>query len=632
MERDSLALTPEEMRALGYRAVDLLVERVDPRAEPPIRRAAPSELARLLSKPPPEDAGGPEALERLFRDVLPYVARVDHPRYFAFIPCSGTWPGALGDLVASALDVYAATWLEGAGPTQLELTVLDWFKDWVGFPPEADGQLTSGGSQANLQALACARELRVGAMRDDLALYVPDQAHSSVARAARVLGFRPDQVRVLPTDRELRLRPETLAAAVDADLARGLTPLVAVASAGATNTGAVDPLSELAEVARERGLWLHVDAAYGGFAALTERGRRALAGIELADSLTIDPHKWLYQSFECGALLVREPDGLRRAFEIVPPYLGDTVVGEGEVNLGDRGIQLSRTSRAFKVWLSIQTLGLAAFREAIDRSLDLAEHAARRVEASDGLELMAPVVLGIVCFRRRFAAAEDEDETARLNAQLAADLAASGIGLVSSTTLRGRFALRLCPLNHSTTREDVDAVLDFLETAEPATDAPPLLRRGRVDDVRDAWLVSAPEEGDARAEPGDLMALELFADVPPKNLERLARLATVRDAAAGALLVRQWDAARELSVVLEGEVEVERDGDVLERAGPGEFFGEIAALDWGHGYGYARTATVTAATPVRLLVLPEGTLETAMRLAPGLAKAVERAVAARLPG
>jgi aromatic-L-amino-acid/L-tryptophan decarboxylase len=628
VEHDSLALPPDEMRALGYRAVDLLVERVDPRSEPPIRRAEPSELALLLSEPAPEAPGGADALERLFRDVLPYVARVDHPRYFAFIPCSGTWPGALGDLVASALDVYAATWLEGAGPTQLELTVLDWFKDWVGFPVEADGQLTSGGSQANLQALACARELRVGAMRDDLTLYVSDQAHSSIARAARVLGFRPDQMRVLPTDLDLRLRPETLAAAVDADLARGLTPLVAVASAGTTSTGAVDPLPELAEVARARAVWLHVDAAYGGFAALTERGRRALAGIELADSLTIDPHKWLYQSFECGALLVRERDGLRAAFEIVPPYLGDTIVRDGEVNLGDRGIQLSRTSRAFKVWLSIQTLGLAAFRDAIDRSLDLAEHAARQVEASDALELVAPVVLGIVCLRRRFPGIEDEAELARLNAQLSAELEASGIGLVSSTRLRGRFVLRLCPLNHSTTRADVDSVLDFLAAAAVSGSGPPQ-RLGRFDDVRDAWLAAPPAEGEVRAEAGDLSGLELFAE---GQLGRLAALATVREADAGTLLVRQWDATREFSVVLDGEIEVARDGELLERAGRGEFFGEIAALDWGHGYGYARTATVTAATRVRLLVFPEGTLETVMRLAPALAAAVERAVAARLPG
>ena len=324
--------------------------------------------------------------------------------------------GAIGDLVASALSVYATSWLEGAGPTQLELTVLDWFKEWIGYPADADGQLTSGGSTANLQALACARERRAGAMRDDLIVYVSDQAHSSIARAARILGFTPNQVRVLPTDRDLRLRPEIVASAIDADAARGFTPLLASVSAGATNTGAVDPLRGLAETCRERDVWLHVDAAYGGFAALVDRGRELLGGIDMADSVTLDPHKLLYQSYECGGLLVREPDALRSAFEIVPPYLRDTRGREGEVNLGDHGIQLSRTSHAFKLWLSIQTFGLAAFRRAIDRSLDLAEHAARRIRESDELELVAPPSLGIVCFRRRPAGVDDEVELAGLNA------------------------------------------------------------------------------------------------------------------------------------------------------------------------------------------------------------------------
>ena len=491
MDRDPLALPPEEMRALGYRAVDLLVEEVADWSKPPVRRADRATMARLLAGPPPEDPRGVEALERLFADVLPHAARVDHPRFLAFVPTSGTWPGALGDFVASALNVYASSWLEAPGPTQLELTVLDWFKEWIGYPPEADGLLTSGGSQANLQALACARELRVGAMRDDLVLYVPDQAHSSIARGARVLGFRPDQVRVLPTDRSFRLRPETLAAAVDADRTRGLTPLAAVASGGATNTGSIDPLEEIADVARAGDVWLHVDAAYGGFAALTERGRGALRGLGLADSVTVDPHKWLYQSFECGALLVRERESLRRAFEITPPYLRDSCLEE-EVNFGDRGIQLSRTSRAFKVWLSIQALGLRAFRDAIDRSLDVAEHAARRIVASPHLELTAPVVLGVVCFRRVVPGSGSESETARCNAALIADLEASGVGFVSSTTLHGRYTLRMCPLNHATERAHVDEVLDFLESAplRPLAGATPPAP-ARFDDVRDSWLTSS---------------------------------------------------------------------------------------------------------------------------------------------
>ena len=224
----------------------------------------------------------------------------------------------------------------------------------------------------------------------------------------------------------------------------GRSPLFASVSAGATNTGAVDPLDELADVCRRHGVWLHVDAAYGGFAVLADRGREALRGIEAADSIALDPHKWLYQPMECGALLVRDGRLLRRAFEIVPDYLKDAAVEGGEVNFSDLGLQLTRGWRALKVWMSIQTLGLDAFRAAIDRCLDLAALAEERVRASDDLELMSPASLGIVCFRRRFDGVDDEDELAELNAALVARLEATGEALVSSTRLHGRYAIRLC--------------------------------------------------------------------------------------------------------------------------------------------------------------------------------------------
>src|SRR5438067_1510213 len=227
------------MRELGYRVVDMLVDQ-SPGA--PLRRAAPAEMRERLGGAPP---AGPrpfeEVLARLEHDVLPFRSRVDHPGFLAFIPGSGTWPGALADFIASACNVYAGSWMESAGPSQVELEVLGWFKDWVGYPPEAAGSLTSGGSAANMTALACAREAKAGPMRDDLVLYVSDQAHSSIARAARILGFRPEQVRVLPSDDAFRLAPGTLAAAMKADLARGLTPFAVAAQGGATNTGGGRP-------------------------------------------------------------------------------------------------------------------------------------------------------------------------------------------------------------------------------------------------------------------------------------------------------------------------------------------------------------------------------------------------------
>src|SRR3954465_10218753 len=230
---DALALDAETMRQLGYLTVDALVEQLTDAQAPPLRRATPAEMRARLGGPAPGH-GEPleQILEQLGRDVLPFRSRVDHPRFFAFIPGSGTWPGALGDFIASACNIYAGSWMESAGPSQVELEVLGWFKQWIGYPPEAAGSLTSGGSAANMTALACAREAKTGAMRGDLVLYVSDQAHSSIARGSRVLGFRPEQVRVLPSDSNMRFLPETLSAAIETDVHAGRVPLLANASVG----------------------------------------------------------------------------------------------------------------------------------------------------------------------------------------------------------------------------------------------------------------------------------------------------------------------------------------------------------------------------------------------------------------
>jgi glutamate/tyrosine decarboxylase-like PLP-dependent enzyme len=625
---DPLALDAETMRALGHRTVDALVDMLSDPATPVLRRATPEEMARRVSSEAPSGPRDFDALLGELREqVFPYMSRLDHPGYFAFIPACGTWPGALGDLLASALNIYAGSWMEAAGPSQLELIVLDWFRDWVGYPREAAGVLVSGGSAANLTALACARDSMLGPMTDRVVAYVSDQAHSSVARAARLLGFRSDQVRVLPSDDHQRMRPDALAAAIDADARAGREPLFVLAAAGSTNTGAVDPLRELSQLCRERGAWLHVDGAYGAFAALTDRGRDALRGIEVADSITLDPHKWLYQPFECGALLVRDGQLLRRAFEIVPEYLKDAAVEAGEVNFSDLGLQLSRSSRALKVWLSVQYFGLDAFRTAVDRCLDLAVHAERGVVARPQLELISPASLGIVCFRRRGRPDETEEQTARRNSALIAGFEATGQGLVSSTRLRGRYAIRLCVLNHTSSAHDVDRVLDwFAEAPEPSlppSGAAPA-GAGRDSGVQTGWL--GPPEIPVDA----LAAIELFAELEDEQLAQVAHWARERHAAPGTEVTRAWDSARDFFLLLDGTATVEQDGHKLRELGPGDFFGEIAALDWGAGYGYARSATVTATAPLRLLVLAPSHFNLLMTQAPRFAERIDAAMRQRL--
>jgi glutamate/tyrosine decarboxylase-like PLP-dependent enzyme len=618
------------MRAYGYRTVDMLVERLTDASIPPLRRASPAEMRERLAGPPPA-AGLPfeQILGRLERDVLPFTSRGDHPGFLAFVPFCGTWPGALGDFIASACNIYAGSWMEAAGPTQLELEVLGWFRQWIGFPEQAGGVLVGGGSAANLTAMACARETLAGQMSDELVGYVSDQAHSSVARAARVLGFKPAQLRVLPSDAHYRLDPRVLAAAMDADLRAGRRPLFLSASAGATNTGAVDPLDALGELCRERGVWLHVDAAYGGFSTLTSRGRELLRGIELADSVTLDPHKWLYQPYECGALLVRDDHILRTAFQMTPDYLQDAFVSE-EVNLSDRGVQLTRSTRALKVWMSLQHFGLDAFTAAIDSSLDLAELLVELVEASDVLELMAPPSLGVVCFRRRFPDAADEDEEDGHNAGLVVALEQSGIGLVSSTLLRGRYALRACVLNHTTRAEDVRRIVAFLERAEPATAGSSASERRafeREHPVRTQPLRRRSGGGGRCGVAVEAIAgLALFDELGDDDLARIARLGRIDAHAADDVIVEQWDASLEFYVIIEGRVTVLIDGVRVNELADGDFFGEVAALDWGAGYGYPRIATVRTLVPTTLLTFPVGSMNELARDHPAVARRI-RAVA-----
>ena len=612
---DPLALDSQTMRELGYRTVDLLVERLErERGGPPLRRATPAEMRERLHGPPPEQPEPfDEILERLERDVLPFASRDGHPRFFGFVPFAGTWPGALGDLVASGSNLYAGSWMESAGASQVELEVLGWFKDWIGYPPDAAGSLVSGGSAGNITALACAREALAGPMRDDLVLYVSDQAHSSIARAARMLGFRPEQVRVLPSDERFRLAPETLGAAITADVARGLTPFCAVAQGGATNTGSVDPLEVLAEVCREHGAWLHVDAAYGGFAALADPG--LLPGLAHADSVTLDPHKWLYQPFECGCVLVRDGQALRDAFEILPDYLRDAEADAEEVNFCDLGLQLTRSARALKIWVSLRYFGLEAFRQAIRRSLEVAAAAARRVEESQTLELMASPSLGIVCFRRG-----DLDEAA--NAGLVSALERSGTGLISTTRLHGHFALRMCVLNHQSTPEDVEAVLAFLETAEPQAPEP---ARERHPTIVSAW------PGLPQADLPSLRELPLFAGLEPGQAAQVAARASLREVATGEPVIEQWDLGAEFFVIVEGAATVTVDGQQARELGRGDFFGELRALEWGAGYAYPRLASVLASSPLRLLVFPEGVLAELVERYPTLDRVIREAVAERLP-
>lgn len=450
------------MRRSGYEVVDAIVERWAHLREGPAWQGATRDTTEsLLHGPAPEEGQELQGLlETVLGDVMPLAARIDHPRFLAFIPSSPTWASVLASFLISGYNVFQGTWLESSGPSQIEVTVMDWFRGWLGYPAGGSGVLTSGGSAANLLAIVAAREAAGNPGRGSI--YLSDQSHGSVARAARVAGIGSGRIRLVAADEGCRIVPASLRAAIREDRAGGMEPFMVVGNAGTTNTGAIDPLEEIARIAARERLWYHVDGAYGGFAILDPEIRPLMAGLERSDSVTLDPHKWFFQPYETGCLMVRDPERLESAFRIAPDYLQDAAWGPGHVNFCDRGVQLTRIFRALRVWLSVQRYGLAAHRAEISRAVALAKGAELRIRNHPELELLAPHSLGIVCFRYRGDAraplpgAELDD----LNQRIQDGIVQSGFAMMSSTRVGRRLSLRFCVLNVSTTEADLASTLD----------------------------------------------------------------------------------------------------------------------------------------------------------------------------
>jgi len=456
---------PEEMRRSGYAVVDAIVDRWARLGEGPAWQGATRDVTepRLDGPPPEEGRDLAELLETVLGDVMPLAGRIDHPRFLAFIPSSPTWASVLGSFLAGGYNIFQGTWLESSGPSQIELTVTEWFRRWMGYPEGAGGLFTSGGSAANLIAIVAARE---AAGNPSLGtVYASEQTHASVSRAARIAGVDPALVRVVSTDDAFRIRPSRLVAAVRKDRAEGLEPFCLVANAGTTNTGSIDPLAELAGIARDEGIWYHIDAAYGGFAVLDPETRPLLDGIELSDSLSLDPHKWFFQPYETGCLLARDVTRLEAAFRIMPAYLQDAQWGPEHINFCDRGLQLTRAFRALRVWLSVQRYGVAAHREEITRAIALARSAEARIRTEEELELLSPQCLGIVCFRYRGDGSVPVAALDNLNERIQDEIIQSEVAMMSSTRVKDCFSLRFCVLNYRTTEEDLDLVLDRIVDA-----------------------------------------------------------------------------------------------------------------------------------------------------------------------
>lgn len=420
--------------------------------------------AELVEDVPQEGAPLNSLLDQIFGHCLEKSYNTAGPGYLAYIPGGGILQSALADLIAGAINRYTGVWTTAPMLVTLEMNVLRWFIDMVGLPRTARGVLLSGGSICNATALATARHEKLGDRSENGVIYLTDQSHHSMGRAAALTGFRKDQVRIVPSDDSCRMQVGVLKSMVDEDIDAGRRPFFVGAAAGTTNTGAIDPLSELADVGAAHDLWIHADAAYGGFFMLTESGREVLQGLERADSITLDPHKGLFLPYGTGALLVRDGSALHRAHNVHADYMPALQAGGSGATHQDfceHGPELSRSFRGLRIWLPMKLHGVGAFRDCLQEKIDLARHASSELQEMEGMNVLYPPILSLLAFRLEKPGLSRSEENS-LNQRLLDGVLARGRVWLTGTMIDGMFVLRICILSFRTHRDRVDECLEAL--------------------------------------------------------------------------------------------------------------------------------------------------------------------------
>lgn len=465
----AIELSPEEFRALVETALERLAEHVRTLPDQPLTGTEGGvELARSLAEPAPPERGAPvsELFDLLFERAIPTTFNTASPGYLAYIPGGGLLHSAVADLIADTVNRYSGVFAAAPALSQLETNVLAWFARIAGYPPEARGVLTSGGSLANWTALVTARRERLPENFLAGTIYASDQTHHSVAKSAMLAGFPARNVRKVPTDETFRVRPDALERLIEEDRRAGLTPFLVVGNAGTTNTGAVDPLPELADLAARHGLWLHVDAAYGGFFLLTDEGRRTLRGIDRADSIVLDPHKGLFLPYGTGALIVRDGQALKRAHTIQADYMPPLQEDPDLVDYCEYSPELSRPYRGLRVWLPFKMHGIAPFRAQLEEKLALTRWAHDRLREIEGVEILAAPQLSLLAFRWSPPGARLEPEALnRLNQDLMERVNARQHVKLTGTLLSGAFAIRICVLSFRTHLDRMEMCLEDVRAA-----------------------------------------------------------------------------------------------------------------------------------------------------------------------
>jgi aromatic-L-amino-acid/L-tryptophan decarboxylase len=457
---NSVEISAEEFLRLTDRVAKLAAEYLQSIDNQPISPSTNGDdTYRLFRTALPEQGMGDAALDGLPEVIR--LSRAQNGRFFGYVLGSGEPVGAVADLLASVLNQNVTAWRSGPAAVMIEQTVIGWLAQAIGCP-DFRGHLTGGGSSANLMGLAMAREAKAPANEKGIeaggVVYASDEIHMSIPKSVALLGIGRDNLRLIPTDASFRMITQELEARILHDKAEGKTPVAIVASGGTVSTGAIDPFPQIAEIARRNGAWFHIDGAYGALAAMAD-GKK-FEGLELADSISLDPHKWLYQPLDCGCLLYRLSDAAQRTFAHSGEYARSLTADpiEGFVFF-EESLELSRRFRALKLWLSLRYHGLAAFRESIAKDLGQARRLANAIKREPALELLAPVELSAVCFRYRGSDNRSNEELNSFNTALLKRVVQRGRVYLSNALLRGQFSLRACIVNHRTRDSDVDSVI-----------------------------------------------------------------------------------------------------------------------------------------------------------------------------
>ncbi|WP_440121475.1 pyridoxal phosphate-dependent decarboxylase family protein [Tenacibaculum sp. Ill] len=458
-------LSKEEMKSYGYKIVDIIAEHwATLEQKKPVASASRKEMDSIfLQEAPNEGMSAEKVLDFVMDNVIPNSTVISHPKAYSFVPGPSNFISTMADSLATGFNIFSGGWMVSPAAAELEIVTMNWLLKMYNFPVEKGGGIfTSGGSMANLTALVTARRLKCGDDFSKAVIYLSDQAHSSNIKAIRVLGFKKEQIRILPTDLEFRISINKLKNAIAKDRLEGLQPFCYIASAGTTNTGTVDPLDEIADICEEEDLWFHIDGAYGGAAILAEKGAKALRGIERADSLTVDPHKWFYQPYEIGCLLVKDASWLSGTFSEKPEYLRDIEGNESEINFYDYGIQLTRRFRALKFYMSIKTYGLDAFKEAVTYNIQLADDVEKMLRKSRNWEIISPATLAVINFRYNPIGLNlSEKEIDELNQKISQKIMESREAFLVTTILNKQVVLRMCLINPKTTMDDIKETLEL---------------------------------------------------------------------------------------------------------------------------------------------------------------------------